>query len=82
MSAPRKAVPEAAPAERTEPRPQSPWRPPTRRAFVAALGAAAAVLAARSRGAALIAGGTQAEAERETAGDPPRRLTTRWVGHC
>lgn len=82
MTAPRKPAPGAAPVAPPAPRPASPWRPPTRRAFVAALGAAAAALAARRRGVDLVAGGTQADAERESAGDPPRRLTTRWVGHC
>ena len=50
----------------------APWRPPTRRAFVAMLAAAAAALAVR-------------ESEREPAGDPPRSTwtgTTRWIGHC
>ena len=47
------------------------WRPPTRRAFVAMLGAAAAALALRDKG--------------PPAGDPPRSTwsgTTRWIGHC
>jgi hypothetical protein len=82
MTAPRKPAPGAAPVAPTAPRPASPWRPPTRRAFVAALGAAAAALAARSRGLDLIALGTPAESERETGADRPHRLTTRWVGHC
>ncbi len=46
------------------------WRPPTRRAFVAMLGAAAA-LALREKKA--------------PPGDPPRSPwagTTRWIGHC
>jgi hypothetical protein len=45
------------------------WRPPTRRAFVAMLGAAAAALALREKPKA----------------DPPRSTwsgTTRWIGHC
>lgn len=57
-----------------------PWRPVTRRAFVTALGAAAAALAVR--------GGTRrwigpddhlGEDDR-----PPSRWTgtTRWIGHC
>ena len=49
----------------------STWRPPTRRAFVAMLGAAAAAVTLRS---------TQ---QPET--DPPRATrpgTTRWIGHC
>jgi hypothetical protein len=54
----------------------APWRPLTRRAFVAALGAAAAALAVDGRG-------------RRAAGDcdddRPRSTwtgTTRWIGHC
>lgn len=46
------------------------WRPPTRRAFVAMLGAAAASLALR---------------EKRREDDPPRSTwtgTTRWIGHC
>jgi len=52
-------------------KPSTPWRPPTRRAFVAMLGAAAAALAVRDRGLA--------------SDDRPRQTwngTTRWVGHC
>jgi len=50
-------------------KPQTPvWRPPTRRAFVAMLGAAAAMLAVRS----------QYLGEPEPAPKP----TTRWIGHC
>ncbi|HEY5921331.1 MAG TPA: twin-arginine translocation signal domain-containing protein [Kofleriaceae bacterium] len=44
------------------------WRPPTRRAFVAMLGAAAATLALREKPV--------------PAGDLPRRPGTRWIGHC
>jgi hypothetical protein len=67
VTAPRKP-PAARPAA-------SPWRPLTRRAFVAALGAAAAALAIRDRA-------------RRPAGDDedrPRSTwtgTTRWIGHC
>ena len=46
------------------------WRPPTRRAFVAMLGAAAASLALR---------------EKRRAEEAPRSTwtgTTRWIGHC
>lgn len=46
------------------------WRPPTRRAFVAMLGAAAAALALR---------------EAAPAADPRRSAVTgktRWIGHC
>jgi hypothetical protein len=49
----------------------SPWRPPTRRAFVAMLGAAAAALALRE----------QAKPDPEL----PRQTwagATRWIGHC
>ena len=49
-------------------KPKTTWRPPTRRAFVAMLGAAAAAIALR---------------EREQNADPPRSTaTTRWIGHC
>jgi hypothetical protein len=47
------------------------WRPPTRRAFVAMLGAAAASLALRDK--------------QPKVDDPPRSPwtgTTRWIGHC
>jgi hypothetical protein len=46
------------------------WRPPTRRAFIAMLGAAAAALALR---------------EQRPAADPLRSTQTglpRWIGHC
>jgi hypothetical protein len=46
------------------------WRPPTRRAFVAMLGAAAAALAVR---------------DTQPKDDPPRSPwtgRTRWIGHC
>ena len=49
---------------------QTTWRPPTRRAFVAMLGAAAAAFALR---------------EKAQLTDPPRSTwtgTTRWIGHC
>jgi len=56
--------------------PQSPWRAPTRRAFVAMLGAAAAALAAPDRARLLL--GPAASAD-----DPPHRPTkTLWIGHC
>lgn len=57
--------------------PASPWRTPTRRAFVAMLGSAAAALAVRGGG--LVP---------EVAGDEPaersrRRVSkTVWIGHC
>ena len=49
------------------------WRPPTRRAFVAMIGAAAAALALREK------------KKRAPEGDPPRSTwtgTTRWIGHA
>ena len=49
--------------------PAATWRPPTRRAFVAMLGAAAAAIALREKPKA----------------DPPRSTwagSTRWIGHC
>jgi hypothetical protein len=56
-----------------------PWRPVTRRAFVSALGAAAAALAVRRA--------TRGIAQDDPQGDddrPPTRWTgtTRWIGHC
>jgi hypothetical protein len=59
-----------------EKRPKGPWRPPTRRAFVAMLGAAAAALALREKPLR----GTDSRND-----DPPRSTwtgTTRWIGHC
>jgi hypothetical protein len=56
--------------KRDDAKPQT-WRPPTRRAFVAMLGAAAAALALREQA--------------KPADDPPRSTwagTTRWIGHC
>ena len=52
--------------------PKTTWRPPTRRAFVAMLGAAAAAVAVR---------------ETETVVEPPRQTWNgqripRWIGHC
>jgi hypothetical protein len=69
---------------------RSPWRPPTRRSFVAMIGAAAASLAIRKHGPdmaidAAIAG-TADGAEPPVAADParsrPAHGTTRWIGHC
>ena len=51
---------------------KAPWRPPTRRAFVGMLAAAAAAFAVR-------------DATHDAPGDPPRSAwsgTTRWIGHC
>ena len=50
------------------------WRPPTRRAFVAMLGAAAAAFALR-----------ETKPAASIPADPPRSPwsgTTRWIGHC
>jgi hypothetical protein len=49
-----------------------PWRPPTRRAFVAMLGAAAAALALREKKLREPAGGA----------GPTETKTTIWIGHC
>ena len=56
-----------------------PWQPPTRRAFVAMLGAAAALLAVRDRGALDRGPDDRADDDR-----PPSAWTgtTRWIGHC
>jgi hypothetical protein len=56
-----------------------PWRPVTRRAFVSALGAAAAALAVRRATRGIAQGDAQDEDDR-----PPSRWTgtTRWIGHC
>lgn len=54
-------------------RKQQTWRAPTRRAFVAMIGAAAAAFAIRE---------TQ---QRVTESEPPRSTwngSTRWIGHC
>ena len=52
-------------------KPKQTWRPPTRRAFVAMIGAAAAALAVRET----------------VPADPPRQTSNgqripRWIGHC
>ena len=49
--------------------PKTPWQPPTRRMFVAMLGAAAAAIAIRDD--------TPAEPTRS-----PWTGKTRWIGHC
>jgi hypothetical protein len=60
----------------------SPWRPPTRRAFVAMLGAAAAALAVRTP-TGLVA---ELEADEGEGTLRRRRRTgapkTIWIGHC
>ena len=56
--------------KRADDKPTTPWRPPTRRAFIAMLGAAAASVALR---------------DKRPKDDPPRSTwsgTTRWIGHC
>jgi hypothetical protein len=58
---------------------KSPWAPPTRRAFVAMIGAAAGALAIGHR-----SGGAVVE-RAALDDDPPRSTwtgTTRWIGHC
>ncbi len=54
---------------------RSTWRPPTRRAFVGMIGAAAAALAIRQRAP---------EAAEATEATEARNLTARprWIGHC
>jgi hypothetical protein len=63
----------------TSPRKAIPWRPPTRRAFVAMLSAAAAAAALaiedRARGVRVAA----ADDDRPRS---PWTGTTRWIGHC
>jgi len=65
--------PGPTPRDRSAAKP--PWPPPTRRAFVAMIGAAAAALAVRDRG----------PLDRPPSDDdrPPSRWTgtTRWIGH-
>jgi hypothetical protein len=53
-----------------------PWAPLTRRAFVTMIGAAAAALAVRSRGAV---DPGPADDDRPPS---PWAGTTRWIGHC
>jgi hypothetical protein len=56
----------------------APWRPLTRRAFVAAIGAATAAVVVRNRVALL--GGGEPDPD-----DRPRSTWnghTRWIGHC
>lgn len=50
-------------------KPPTTWRPPTRRMFVAMLGAAAAALAVR-------------EATPKQPEQPAGPSKTRWIGHC
>jgi len=79
MTAPRRPTPDRKPAPRGT---AAPWSPPTRRAFFAALGAAAAALAVRDRGRGLIARDDDGGDDDD---DRRRRIwagTTRWIGHC
>jgi hypothetical protein len=55
----------------------SPWPPPTRRAFVAMISAAAAALAA-PRGARLLGDSLPDDDRPQPAAPRP----TRWIGHC
>jgi hypothetical protein len=55
-------------------RAKPPWRPPTRRAFVAMLGAAAAAIAVRDP---RLLGRADDDRPRSTW-----MGTTRWIGHC
>ncbi|HEY0480125.1 MAG TPA: twin-arginine translocation signal domain-containing protein [Kofleriaceae bacterium] len=57
-------------------KPSLPWRPPTRRAFVTMLAAAAAAIAIKDRGRML---GEPADDDRPRS---PWTGTTRWIGHC
>lgn len=53
-------------------KPSTTWRAPTRRAFIAMIGAAAAALALKQK-------------TRRPDGDPPRSARahkTLWIGHC
>jgi hypothetical protein len=55
----------------TKPKVTPPWRPPTRRAFVAMLGMAGAAAAALT---------LRSKKKRESAATT--KATTRWIGHC
>jgi len=72
---------------------RSPWRPPTRRSFVAMIGAAAASLVVRKQmpdasisasiaGADTAAGADTPVASSDRARPRPAHGTTRWIGHC
>lgn len=54
--------------------PSSPWKAPTRRAFVAMIGAATAALAVRNRDVLV-----PSEEDRPRS---PWTGKTRWIGHC
>lgn len=73
---PRRRLPDApdAPADPAG----ASWRPPTRRAFVAMLGAAAAAIAVRERAAPTV---TSAAADASDLRVTPTGAT-RWIGHC
>ena len=60
-----------------------PWRPVTRRAFVSALGAAAAALAVRRATRSLAPGAGSSDGPSDDDRPPSRWTgTTRWIGHC
>lgn len=60
-----------------------PWRPPTRRAFVAMIGAAAAALAVRERTPGAPAELAElAELADDDRPPSPWTGTPRWIGHC
>jgi hypothetical protein len=63
------------------PRTRSPWSPPTRRAFLAALGTAAAALAIENRAVMRALGGATSDLDDERPRSPWSG-TTRWIGHC
>ena len=54
------------------------WRPPTRRTFVALLGAAAAALAVGPR----VAAAQPVKPSAPTPAATPVRKKTLWIGHC
>ena len=62
--------------DRKRPLEKTPWRPPTRRAFVAMLAAAASTLVVQS-GTRLLPGAAHNDTLRYTPSGK-----TRWIGHC
>lgn len=79
---PRPRDPEAAADHAVDHAPgqSGPWRPATRRAFVAALGAAAAALAIRGGAGRWI--GPDDHAGEDDRSPSRWTGTTRWIGHC
>ncbi|NVB84982.1 MAG: hypothetical protein HOV81_41830 [Kofleriaceae bacterium] len=59
-------------SDHTDEKSKMPWRPPTRRAFVTMLGAAAAALALREKKLRAPAGVSGATEPKKTI----------WIGHC